>query len=112
MFINPIIFYLIGLCDRLNAILTITAILAFIIGAFSIGLIAEDYGYGDNLPKFKAALKKSVIVFVISILGIVFIPSAETATKMLIGSQITQENVEKTKDIVDYIIDKIKEIKE
>ena len=94
MFINPIIFYLIGLCDRVNWVLIIIAILAFIFVALCFGIML-DAVYDKDLPKYRAIFKKSVIVFVISILGIVFTPSTETATKMLIASQITQETQER-----------------
>ena len=109
MLINPWIFYLIGVCDAIGcicaAILLISLFAMILAGIFM--LIDED-----NIVTIKRVLKKIVIAFVISGLVGTFVPSESTATKMLIASQVNETNIENAKEMVDYIVEKIQEVKE
>ena len=64
---------------------------------------------------FKKMAVICAIIFTISVLGAVFIPTEETMLKILIAKYATHENLSITvdgiKSAVDYIINAIKEIK-
>lgn len=55
--------------------------------------------------------KKTIIVFIISVIGFILIPSEEVIYKMIISSYITPNNIsvvgETAEDIIDYITEKI-----
>jgi hypothetical protein len=58
----------------------------------------------------------TIITFIISLTLSIAIPTSKTVTKMLIASVVTVENVNEakkdTKELVDYIFEKISEVKE
>jgi hypothetical protein len=110
--INPIWFYLFNLTDNLRMILFLFLLFG---GAYSfITLISGALDGSFDHPLYRVG-KKLVIPLIISIFLITFIPSKDTLTKMLVASYVTQENIntatETSKDIVDYITEKIIEMK-
>ena len=107
MIINPWIFYLIGVCDAIGAICA--AIL--LISMFAMILVGIFMIIDEKNIALKRAFKKIVIAFAISGLVGTFVPSESTATKMLIASQVNETNVERAKEVVDYIVEKIQEVK-
>lgn len=108
MIINPWVFYLIGVCDAIGCICAITLFMSlFAMIIAGIFMIIDE----DNKVAIKRVLKKIVIVFAVSCLVGIFVPSESTATKMLIASQVTETNVERAKEMVDYIVEKIQEVK-
>jgi hypothetical protein len=56
--------------------------------------------------------KKLLIICLISCFVGILVPSESTATKMLIASQVNETNAERAKEVVDYIVEKIQEVKE
>lgn len=92
--INPILFYLIGMCDSLiNTIIFILFVLGF--------LIFIDCLKGEGVPKFLW------IMFITLLIMVTFIPTSSTLTKMLISSQITYDRVEKSTGVVEKIYNDI-----
>lgn len=71
--------------------------------------------YRDNGAEFEFVKKgkhKIIIFFeIISILGIIFIPSKETIYAMVVAKYVTSDNIEmvggSVKDSIDYIFEKI-----
>ena len=119
--INPWLFYLVDCLNELKMVCIIAvpvlviviAILSYIIEDF--GLDIDDLGLNkENELKSAIRTRKIVIFFSILILIVIpFIPSKETCYKMMVSSQITDNNIQKAEDIikdsVDYIFEKINE---
>ena len=88
-------------------------LLVLVIGYIT--LTIDDLGRGDEKEQKSARrTRKIVILFSISILIVIpFIPSKETCYKMMVASQITDNNIQKAEDTiknsVDYIFEKINE---
>jgi hypothetical protein len=65
----------------------------------------------DELNKYRKVFKRFIVLFVVCLLGVIFVPSESTATKMLIASQVNETNVERAKEVIDYVVEKIQEVK-
>ena len=112
--INPWMFYLVDCLEGLQIVFIIVVIAL----AFAILLLTatiSDLGW-DEKEEMKSArrTRKIVIFFSIFILIVIpFIPSKETCYKMMVASQITDNNIQKAEDTiknsVDYIFEKINE---
>ena len=105
MLINPIFFYL---ADVFDALKCIGFIIGFILLCVYLTFTSIESVLDEDMHKQK---RTSVIIMVICILVFIFSPSKETTTKMIIASQITEDNVDTAKEVVDYIIEKINEVK-
>lgn len=119
--INPWMFYLVDCLDGLKMVCIIAvpvlviviAILSYIIEDF--GLDIDDLGLNkENELKSAIRTRKIVILFSILLLIVIpFIPSKETCYKMMVSSQITDNNIQEAEDViknsVDYIFEKINE---
>ena len=119
--INPWLFYLVDCLDGLKMVCIIAvpvlviviAVLSYIIEDF--GLDIDDLGLNkENELKSAIRTRKIVIIFSILLLIVIpFIPSKETCYKMMVSSQITDNNIQKAEDViknsVDYIFEKINE---
>lgn len=115
--ISPWIFYLIAFFENLRGMCLVLMIASSIVYGL-VYLYVHDLCIIDDVPeeKFKKWNKCALIVFITTSIGIVTVPSKDTCYKMLISSFVTTENVEIAKeqirDIVDYIQEEIKEVKE
>ena len=109
--INPWLFYIVDLLDGLKTLCIIAVpVLVIVIGFLTVTI--DDLGRGDGKELIRT--RKIVILFSISILIVIpFIPSKETCYKMMVASQITDNNIQKAEDTiknsVDYIFEKINE---
>ena len=107
--INPWLFYLVDLLDGLKTLCILAVpVLVIVIGYLTITI--DDLGRGDGKELIRT--RKIVILFSILLLIVIpFIPSKETCYKMMIASQITDNNIQKAEDViknsVDYIFEKI-----
>jgi hypothetical protein len=106
MIINPMWFYWMGVFDKIHTMCLVVCIIVGTIG----GSALAYHIFGDDEDASKAAKKLFLIALCFGLVGI-FTPSENTMTKMLIASQVNETNVESVKEIVDYIIDKIDEVK-
>ena len=112
--INPWMFYLVDCLDGLKTLCILAVpVLVIVIGYLTITI--DDLGRGEE-KELKSArrTRKIVIIFSILILIVIpFIPSKETCYKMMVASQITDNNIQKAEDTiknsVDYIFEKINE---
>jgi hypothetical protein len=107
---NPIIpiwmIYFSGICDDLkDALLAIGLIL--IIGSL---MVLWVYAMEEGWDKFCNKLVKISIMGCGVLLGSMFVPNQKTVYTMMIGSQITPNNIEMVggtvKTTVDYMFDK------
>ena len=112
--INPWLFYLVDCLDGLKMVCIIAVpVLVIVIGYLTITI--DDLGRGEE-KELKSARRTRKIVILFSILLLIvipFIPSKETCYKMMVASQITDNNIQKAEDTiknsVDYIFEKINE---
>lgn len=122
--INPMWFYWINVADGLHTVFCVIVVMlgvAEIVMAVIAGLsYSMGKGYGPNDPDLKAAkamIKPIIIcgiVLVVSMIGVVFIPSKNTLIEMQVARYATYENaewtVETVKSAVDYIVDAIAKV--
>ena len=112
--INPWLFYIVDCLDGLKMLCILAVpLLVFVIGYITFTI--DDLGRGKE-KELKSArrTRKIVILFSIFLLIVIpFIPSKETCYKMMVSSQITDNNIQKAEDTiknsVDYIFEKINE---
>jgi uncharacterized membrane protein len=119
--VNPAIIYLINLMGSLRVGFIIGAVIFAILTIFC-AVEYEDLKESNSnedkqmTKKFFRASKRFLVCFVLTFILIVFVPSKDTCIEMIVASYVTPDNidagVEKTKETVDYIIDKIKEVSE
>ena len=112
--INPWMFYLVDCLDGLKTLCILTVpVLVIVIGFLTVKI--DDFGRGEEKElKSTRRTRKIVILFSILLLIVIpFIPSKETCYKMMVASQITDNNIQKAEDTinnsVDYIFEKINE---
>ena len=115
--INPAWFYWIEVADTIKAI-SIVAIVVLLIACVVLAIIAGmDRALGDytEAKAHLAVCAKCLIFLAIFTLVCIFVPSKKTLMEMQIAKLATRGNVdltiEKVKEIVDYIIDAMKELK-
>ncbi len=129
-YINPIWFYLMDICDwfkGISMVILSISIVALIIEICNwINDYMDEFGYYifekniKEIPQCLKIIKKlfisTVIIFIISLTLSIAVPTSKTVTKMLIASVVTVENVneakEDTKELIDYIFEKVSEVKE
>lgn len=116
--ISPWIFYLINLLSNIS---NLCSILTFVLSLIFSGLILYQWitrlDLDDEIwESFIKWRKRTVITLLISILGLISIPTEKTMYQMLIANYVTDKNIETAtdviKDSVDYIFEKIEEGKE
>ncbi len=89
--INPWVFYLISLCDKVSVVCTITAMVFVVMAVvMTIGMAID----GD--PDDKSLRKIVVIMYAVGgvcALLALFVPSSETAIAMLVAKNVTPETI-------------------
>ena len=112
--INPWLFYLVDLLDGLKTLCILAVpLLVFVIGYITFTI--DDLGRGKEKELKSAIITRKIVIFfsILILIVIPFIPSKETCYKMMVASQITDNNIQKAEDVikdsVDYIFEKIKE---
>lgn len=110
--INPWLFYLVDCLEGLQ----IVFILVLIALAFAILMITatiSDLGWNDKEEMKSARRTRKILIFfsILLLVAIPLIPSRDTCYKMMVASQITDNNIQKAEDVikdsVDYIFEKI-----
>ena len=122
--INPMWFYWLGVVDELRGFFAMAAILVGIaeIVMGILALVNYEFGKGfgpdnDDMKTAKALIKPIIIcgvVLIVSLIGIVFVPTKNTLIEMQVARYATYENVEWTvdavKSAVDYIVNAIAKV--
>lgn len=107
--INPWLFYLVDMIDSLKFECLFIPLLFLLYMA----LIAYTKEEAFNEEKIVKAVKKLIICAGLMFTVESFLPSKETCYKMMVASQVTEENIQKAEDTiektVDYIFEKINE---
>lgn len=115
--INPSVFYWMNVLNSLVSV----SILLLIIGSIGIivfgviGLVDHACMGEEEATAIKKVFRLVVSMFVVGLLGIVFIPDKQTMMEMLIAKTATVENAEWTidslKSVVDYIVQAAQNLK-
>ena len=112
--INPWMFYLVDCLDGLKTLCILTVpVLVIVIGFLTVKI--DDLGRGEEKELKSARRTRKIVIFfsILLLIVIPFIPSKETCYKMMVSSQITDNNIQKAEDTiknsVDYIFEKINE---
>lgn len=108
MIINPMWFYWMGVFGKMQVICFIISVFAGFIGCVAFAYYVDNPDDNKDVDALKAAQRLFLIALCFLFVGI-FIPSEKTMTKILIASQVNEANVERAKEVADYIIDKINE---
>lgn len=111
--INPWLIYFVD-CLELVQLSCILMVIALVVAILILTCRMDDLEYKEKELKSARRTRKIVIFFSILLLIVIpFIPSRETCYKMMIASQITNNNIQKAEDVikdsVDYIFEKINE---
>ena len=120
-YINPSWFYWIQVVDGIQtAFIVFSVVFGILAVCLSIAYLAErscifDEDDERNVARIFHFLKISIVVFVVAVLGAVFVPNRNTLIEMQIAKFATRENVDTTvesiKSIVDYIVESISKLK-
>lgn len=116
--VSPWIFYLFHVLSALSDLAVVVLICAVVACVFmGIPLIDDDLFVEEpTLAKLRKYFKRSFICIIISAIALTLIPSEDTLYKMFISSYVTEDNIkmvgDTAEDLVDYIVDKAKELKE
>ena len=117
--INPNWIYWIYILDALKwsflGLFIITSIAVFILGLLTY-VEYDDFGKGsEDFIRYKKILKILLLVFVITFICFIFIPSKQLLIEMKVFELATKDNinitVENLKAVIDYIINAIKELR-
>ena len=107
--INPWVFYLMHLADRLQNCLLGTLIVSGMAVIVSIIFYADAYAEED-LARYKKYLKTAIAASVASGVVLAFIPGSTTITKMLIAQNVTYERVEVATNTVQSVYEDIMDL--
>ncbi len=118
-YIDPSFFYWASVLDNLQTVLIVVGIIALVAVGVTALCIAMDSCDAERFVKIIRKHIKPIVITacigVVCILTAVFIPSETVLTKMMVARAITPDNVsngiETIKEAVDYIVQKIAEIK-
>lgn len=119
--ISPLTVYLINLMDPLQAVF-IGACMVFLVLAVLHGIDYLDNKdsstekYQKQAQKALGRTRRMAVICVLCMLLAVFVPSKNTIIEMIVAQNITIDNInageEKVKEAIDYLVEKVKEVKE
>lgn len=102
--INPMLIYLVSFCDNIRTIsvfLCASTIVAAIV-IFFCGILADETD--EDKDRYISAIRYSIILFLISLVFVVIVPSRETALTMLAAYYITPDNIQAVQgNIVEFV---------
>lgn len=119
--INPAIIYVINLIGSLRVGLIVATVIFAVLTIFcAINYMDMSEGNSEKCKQsarnFLRSSKRFLVCFALTFVLALFTPSKDTCIEMVVASYVTPDNidagVEKTKETVDYIVDKIKEVNE
>lgn len=106
--INPYEFYLIHLFSSLRIACFFIFFISLLFFAIFYSVKMDPSVEEIDKKHCKITVPLSLALVIISILGIVILPTKDAATAMLIAKYTTQENAYKTSEIVKYILEGLK----
>ena len=116
--INPYWFYWIEVANAIKRISIGTMAIFLVAGIILTAMAHDEYSLWNDVKKGdekKKAVFFCLAGFILSALAFIFVPSEKTLIEMQIAKLATHNNVDlaidKIKEIVDYIINAMKEVK-
>ena len=120
--ISPWIVYLIGITDDVKTLFAACAIVLFVIiiimAVVFLLIIPAEQGSFDAIKhhSVRKAFKYCIVGAIVSMVIETFVPTGSTLYLMLVSENITEDNIKTLggsgKEFVDYIFDKVEEIKD
>ena len=119
--ISPLTIYLINLTDPLRTVMVIAAVIMVVLSIlFGIDYTDwKDSASDKNVERAQKSLKKTKKFAWLSILCmflVIIIPKKTTLVEMIVAQNITVDNLnageEKLKEAIDYLVEKVEEVKE
>ena len=115
--INPSWFYWAEVSDYIKGCAIVAAVI-LLIAAIILAIVAktdDDFNEHEDAKKKRKVMAICLVALALfSVVGI-FVPSKQTLIEMMIAKKATYDNVswtiEQVKEVVDYVISAIKEIK-
>ena len=112
MIINPWVFYLIEIADKLGKLFWIGLVVG---GILVVASFCMDDDGSSIWGQYEIKLRKvAVLITSLSLVCVIIIPSEETCYKMLAADMFTRDNInsatEYVTDVIDYAVDKVKEL--
>ena len=112
--INPWLFYLVDCLEGLQ-IVFILVVIALAFAILVLTATISDLGWNEKEEMKSARRTRKIVIFfsILLLVAIPLIPSKDTCYKMMVASQVTEENIKSAEDVikdsVDYIFEKINE---
>jgi uncharacterized membrane protein len=99
--VSPWLVYIVDKADVLYSIFALLAVFSICGFIFAlIPIVTEDYIDDATERTLKKIKRISIVVFIVSILALVFVPNSYTAYKMLGASYLTPDNVNQVVDTI------------
>lgn len=110
--ISPWVFYWISVSDALSRLMSIGVFIG--LGVLIFSCVYNDNGESICGERKHMVRKVGIFLTSLCLIGVVFLSSEDTCYKMLAADMFTQDNInsatEYVTDVVDYAVDKIKEL--
>lgn len=114
--IRPSLIYLINLCDNFKTALFIVMLVAGFVVVVSLYEYLNEENEEKERRYFSKQFKILIVALISSLAMNIALPSKKTCYTMLVGSQLTPQNIQSVgndlKSAVDYIFEKIDELEE
>lgn len=99
--VSPWLIYIADKADVLYSILALLAVFSTCGFIFAmIPTVTEDYIDGETERTLKKIKRISIVVFVVSILALVFVPNSQTVYKMAGAYYLTPNNINQAVDTI------------
>ena len=108
--ISPWVFYVIEVADNILSIVKIVGIITLFVLFPLTTVYAEEKKDSKDFKRIRNLFYATVLVFCISMIMIIFVPSKQTAYTMLIAQYTTTDNIEKVGNNAEKAVQKLADI--
>lgn len=110
--VSPWIFYFIEIVDEIEILAIISTVFA---GGFAFGfgiyvLVEREFLDEGELRKFTSLTKKFLAATLVSVIVLLFTPTSNTITKMIVADNVTHERLDAATDVVEDVYNDILEL--
>lgn len=112
--IHPAWIYLVSLTDNLLVVCAIAVALTLVATIILVCAYMSDDFMDEEEKRIKKAMRVSLIIFILSLLIVIFVPDKKTIIEMFIAKNVTIENaqiaLDSIKNATDYVVSAIGKI--
>lgn len=114
--VNPGVFYWIGVVESVitAAAVFLTVSTVSLIGMHIAYFVDGDLWEEEGLKRFKTVRVIAAVIFSVTFLTVIFLPSKTTLIEMTVAKYATRDNAEWTvdaiKSVVDYVVEAVKSV--